>query len=340
MAGDHDNRRRHSGAVTIYDVAREVGVAPSTVSRAFSRPGRVNAETAERIRRVADELGYRANPMARALTTARTSMVAMVTADITNPVFFEIIRGADEAASQAGYVMLLADTQESDRRERDSLDRVVSNVDGIVLTSSRMSDSAIRMIAKQKPTIVLNRAVTDVPSVVTDDARGVRRAAEHLGGYGHRAITYIAGPEASWADGMRWRGLREAALELELTVRRVGPGVPTVDGGDAAAQRWSEHPTSGVIAYNAQMAIGFIRGARALGAQVPDEVSVIGFDNIFGAELVTPPLTTVAAPLRALGSTAVRTLLGLIGGKRMTTRRPLVVPTRLVVRGSTARHQA
>src|SRR5690625_1412109 len=249
-------------------------------------------------------------------------MIALVTADITNPVFFEIIRGADEAASQAGYVMVLADTQESDRRERDPLDREAANVDGSVLTSARMSESAIRMTAKQKPTIVFNRAVTDVPSVVTDDAREIRRAAEHLGEHAHRHITYIAGPEASWADGMRWRGLREAALELELPARRVGPGMPTVNGGHAAAQRWSEHPTSGVIAYNAQMAIGFIRGARALGSQALDDVSVIGFDNIFG------------------GSTAVRSLLGLIGGKRMTTRRPLVVPTRLVVRGSTARHQS
>ena len=118
---------------TIYDVAKAAGVAPSTVSRAFSRPGRVNAETAERIRQVAEELGYRTNPLARALPTGRTSMLALIVSDVTNPFYFEIIRGAQRAANAADYTMLLADVQESGRLEREALERALPLVEGVVL---------------------------------------------------------------------------------------------------------------------------------------------------------------------------------------------------------------
>jgi len=320
---------------TIYDVAQAAGVAPSTVSRAFARPGRVNSQTAEHIRKVATKLGYRANRPARALSTHRTAMIALVISDITNPFYFEIIRGAQDAATTAGYTMLLANTQESDRLEWEALERAMSVVDGIVLASSRMSDSAIRMTAKQKPVIVLNRAVADVPSVVTDNPRGVRRAAEHLGELMHESITYVAGPEASWADGMRWRSLLDASTELHLKVHRIGPFPPTVEGGVRAAEELRAHPTSAVIAYNDLLGIGLMRGLAAMGARVPNDVSVIGFDNIFATDLVTPGLTTVASPLRAEGTTAVRNLLAIIGGAR-SSGQPVVLPTRLVVRGSTA----
>lgn len=310
------------------------------MSRAFSRPGRVNAETAARIRSVAAELGYRANPQARALSTTKTSMIALLLADVANPVFFEVVRGAEIAAADAGYTMLLADTQESAGREREVLDRVLSTVDGIVLTSSRMSDSAIRQVAKVKPLIVLNRVVSGVPSVVTDIMPGMRRAAEHLGELGHEYLTYLAGPEASWADGMRWRGLREAGLELELRVRRVGPFPPTVNGGVQAAARWSRHRTTAVVAYNDLMAIGFVRGIKAMGGDVPRDVSVIGFDNTSAAELVTPALTTIASPLHSLGITAVRHVLAIAGGAQSRTGEPVVLPTKLVVRETTAPREA
>jgi LacI family transcriptional regulator len=201
----------------------------------------VNAETAARIRRAAAELGYRVNSLARALPTGRTSMIALAISDITNPFYNEIIRGAQVAATEAGYTILLADTQESSTVEREALDRAMAMVDGIVLATTRMSDSAIRVMAKQRPVIVLNRAVSDVPSVVTDNPRGMRRAVEHLAELGHQRITYVAGPEASWADGVRWRSLREAAMELELQVRRIGPGLPRW----AAASR--RRPTSSGI---------------------------------------------------------------------------------------------
>jgi LacI family transcriptional regulator len=324
---------------TIDDVAKAAGVASSTVSRAFSRPGRVSFETSERIRRVAAEMGYRTNSLARALPTGHTSMIALAISDITNPFYNEIILGAQVAASEAGYTILLADTQESGVHERTALDRAVSMVEGIVLATTRMSDSAIRMTAKQRPVIVLNRAVTDVPCVVTDNPRGVRRAVEHLAELGHQRITYLAGPEASWAAGIRWRALRESAMELELQVRRIGPVPPTVAGGAQAAAEFAHHPTSAVIAYNDLVAIGAIRALTSMGARIPQDVSVIGFDNIFAAELVTPPLTTVAAPLGAMGRTAVSNLLAIVRGARPRAQAPVTLPCRLIVRESTAHHR-
>jgi LacI family repressor for deo operon, udp, cdd, tsx, nupC, and nupG len=325
--------------VTIYDVARAAGVAPSTVSRAFSRPGRVNAATAERIRQVAEELGYRVNPLARALSTARSRMIALVVSDVANPFYSEIIRGAQAEAAQAGYFVVLADAQESDRVERAALERALPSVDGVVLGGSRMSDAGIRMIAKQKPVVVLNRVVVDVPCVVPDTATGMRRAVEHLLGLGHGSLTYVAGPAASWADGMRWRALQDAAADLQVRVRRIGPYTPDVPGGMRAAEELTASPTTAAIAYNDQVAIGLIRGLAARGVQVPRDVSVVGFDNIAPAELITPGLTTVASPLRLAGATATRHLLAVIEGAQSRTGQPMVLPVRLVERGSTAQRR-
>jgi LacI family transcriptional regulator len=320
---------------TIYDVAAASGVAPSTVSRAFSRPGRVNAETAARIRAVADEMGYRANPLARALPTGKTALLALVVSDVTNPFYFEIIRGAERAATQADYTLLVADVHESAAAERKALERALPLVEGVVLGTSRMSDSAIRVMAQQRPTVVLNRVLTGIPSVITDNARGTRRAVEHLAELGHRTIGYVAGPEASWADGMRWRAMREAAHELDLRVQRLGPVTPTLAGGAEAASLVAGSPLTAVVAYNDLVAIGLMRGLAAAGVRVPRDVSVVGFDDIFGAELCSPALTTVAAPLSALGRYAVETLLTGMASRTPPQVRPALLPAELVVREST-----
>ncbi|NKX92849.1 LacI family transcriptional regulator [Sanguibacter hominis ATCC BAA-789] len=326
---------------TIYDVAAACGVAPSTVSRAFSRPGRVAAATAARIHEVAEQMGYRSNPFAQALQGSRTKLVALVASDLTNPFFFEIIRGAERAAAEQDYTLLVADVNESTEVERQALDRTAGIVEGIVLATSRLSDTSIRAIARRQPAVVLNRVVTDVPSVVTDNGRGMRRAVEHLAELDHRTITYLAGPEASWADGMRWRAAQEAGHELGLRVRRLGPFAPTIDGGRAAARAFAEARTTAVVAYNDLIAIGFMQTVQSWGVAVPGDVSVVGFDDIFGADFCSPALTTVAAPLAALGKHAVTMLVeqlstvGLRGARTVVPRRPALLPAALRVREST-----
>lgn len=320
---------------TIYDVAKAAGVAASTVSRAFARPGRVNAETAAKIFEAARELGYRTNALP-GLTTTRSRTLALVVTDITNPFYAEIIRGSHEAAAELGYTLRMAHTQEDADIERAWIEHELPTVEGVVLASSRMSDSTIRTIAKQKPVVVLNRRLPEVPSLLVDNARGMRRALEHLGELGHTSVTYVSGPESSWTDGVRWQALREAGFELEIKVRRVGPTQkPTIDAGFGRVREVMTQPTTAVIAYNDALAIGVIKGLHRLGVAVPDDVSVIGFDNILLAEVIEPELTTVASPLRAQGQAAVRNLVAMIQGA-VSTREPVVMPVQLVVRRSTA----
>ncbi len=325
---------------TIYDVARVAGVAASTVSRAFARPGRVSAETAQRVFAAAAEVGYRSAGLTGVVgDRPRTRSLALVVTDITNPFYSELIRGAHDAAGAAGYTILLSHTQEDAQLERDWTERELTAVDGVLLASSRMSDSAIRMIAKQKPMIVLNRRIPEVPCVITDNPRGARRAVEHLAELGHDTITYVAGPETSWADGVRWQALREAAYELELRVRRVGPcNTPTVHAGFDITPELLGHSPTAVIAYNDVLAIGVIKGLRRARVKVPDDVSVVGFDNVILSEIVDPELTTVAAPLRAMGMTCATNLIAVIGGAR-PSREPIVMPVTLVVRGSSGQRR-
>ncbi|WP_109472811.1 LacI family DNA-binding transcriptional regulator [Ornithinimicrobium cavernae] len=318
---------------TIYDVARRAGVSASTVSRAFARPGRVSSATAERIHAVAAELGYRRDAVFRPRAPSRTRVLGLAVSDITNPFYFGIIRGAERAASTADFTLMVGDAHESADAERRMLERHLPLVDGMVITSSRLSDQDLRGIARRVPVVVLNRKVTGLPCVVPDNARGIRRAVEHLGTLGHRRIGYVAGPEASWADGVRWRAVREAALELGLDDLRIGPVRPTVSGGRGAARSVVEHQLTAVIAYNDLLGVGLLRGLQDLGARVPEDVSVVGFDNTLSAELVG--LTTVASPAVLLGETAALYIVNLVNGTAQSRDALSVLPVRLVSRTST-----
>nr|WP_205857439.1 LacI family DNA-binding transcriptional regulator [Phytoactinopolyspora endophytica] len=344
---------------TIYDVARECGVAPSTVSRALSQPGRVSATTSERIHEVAARMGYQPNPLAKYLPTGRTETIVLIVSDIANPVYSPMIRGAEEAASRAGYTLVLSDIEESPERERDVMEKLLRTVDGFALATSRLSDAAIRTIARQRPMVTMNRVTQQVPSVVPDNDQGMRAAATHLADLGHSRVTYISGPATSWANVVRWRALRSVGEQLGMKVRRIGPYAPTVAGGWAAAADLvkpdskarsgnrgageaasapvrTAAATSAVIGYNDLLAIGAMQGLSDLGLSVPADVSVVGCDNILGSDWCTPPLTTLASPLRELGATGVRNLLAMIKGAQPRSRRPVVLPSQLIVRESTA----
>ena len=320
---------------TIYDVARVAGVSPSTVSRAFSRPGRVSAQTAEKIRQVAEELGYRSREVSRTAAKSTTKVLGLAVADITNPFNFRVIRGCQAAAAEAGFVVTLNDAQESEALEREMLRRSLPLLDGLIVASSRLSDTELRTVAKQLPVVILNRSVAGLHCIIPDMAHGVRKATEHLLALGHRNITYLAGPEASWADGMRWRAMRDSAKELGFTEHRVGPFAPTLQGGRGAAEVIAARRLKAVVCFNDLMAIGLMEGLAERGIKVPEQISIIGFDNIFASALVTPGLTTVAAPLTMLGDSAVRYVVASLAGHKSAETAPVSVPVRLIVRHST-----
>lgn len=311
---------------TIHDVAKRAGVAASTVSRALSRPDRVNAKTRSRILEVAREMGFRPSPIARALPSGRTMTLGLLVPDITNPFFLDLIRGAERRATKAGYVLVLADANESPEDEATLLERLIGSVDGVVLISSRRSDDDLRAAYERAPLVVVNRRVRPIPGVVIDPVEGARTAARHLADLGHRKVAYLAGPRTSWTNGHRWKALCAEAEQLDLDFVRLETDQPNVEGGGKAAERLvdqlaisqssgaSDSGVTAVLAYNDLVAIGALRQFRSLGIGVPDQVSVIGFDDIFGADFCHPPLTTLAAPIEDAGRTAIELLLDQLGG--------------------------
>lgn len=323
--------KRGRSAATIYDIAKLAGVAPSTVSRALGKPGRINAKTEQRIHEAAKELNYRLNPMARALPTGRTSTIGLLIADITNPMFFRAVRGAEQAASLRGYTLILAESQESAEREQATADRIAPSTDGLILVSTRLSDEQIIELAATVPVAVINREVPGVGGIVPDLEPGIDAALEHLAGLGHTSLAYVSGPSSSWMSRARWEFLLRRAPERGMTIVEIGPGVPTLDGGVAALPRVLASGVTAVIAYNDLIAIGLMRAAQEAGLSVPGRLSLIGFDDIFGSDFTSPPLSTIRTPLGPMGERAVRRLLGDTAAPESAAD----LPTEFVLRGTT-----
>ncbi|HWU59332.1 MAG TPA: LacI family DNA-binding transcriptional regulator [Microbacteriaceae bacterium] len=329
-------KHRPKQSPTIYDIAELAGVNPSTVSRALSRPGRISPKTEKLIQDAARTLNYRVNPMARALPTGRTNTLGLILADITNPVFFSLVRGAEHSAAQAGYTLVLAESQESGEREAEVSDRVVPSVDGMILVATRQSDEQLRELSERKPLVVINRDVVGVETVVPELEPGIDQALAHLAMHEHRALAYVAGPSDSWMSSARWSILHERALALGMTIAHFGPNAPTLDGGSDVYARVAASGASAVLAYNDLLAIGLLRAAAAHDVSVPAELSVVGFDDIFGADFTTPPLTTIRSPLATMGEFAVGRVLDLLAPGEGGTAMPAPeIVTELVVRGST-----
>jgi DNA-binding LacI/PurR family transcriptional regulator len=293
-------------AVTLADVAGEAGVAVSTASRALSNPDRVSAPTRQHVQSVAMRLGYRPNRMATPPETGRTPMLALLVADVTNPHNFGLIRGAEAQARAAGYTLIIGNTQESPEFERAHTERLGSAVAGFVLAS--------------------------LPSVVSDSADAGRQIIDHLAALGHRSLTYLGGPANAWVDGERSRALSEFAERAGIKVTRRGPFAPTLDGGSAAADIGVASGATALVAFNDLLAIGVLQRLQHLGIDVPGDVSVVGFDDIFGSDFCRPPLSTVTAPVEQAGRTLIDLLLDARDVRRAAR---IVLPAVLRVRDST-----
>lgn len=322
--------------VTIYDVAARAGVAPSTVSRAFSRPGRVSAATHAKVMAAAKELGYRSAPPPVQKRGQRHDRLGIEVPDLTNPYFAELISGMQEAVKEHDHMLLLLDSVEDEDRERQSLLSAVDVVDGIVLAGTRLSDATLNHLTKRIPVVVMNRRVAGLDSVTPDYEHGMAQAMAHLAENGTRLVTYVAGPVNSWSDAERWRAARSAAKAHGIQIRRHGPYPPATSGGEQAFEDLQGVLPHAVICYNDLIALGFLVAALRAGVRVPGELSVIGHDDIPLARFVGGGLTTLATPKRAQGRAAVDRLIRRIENPS-AHRTPLEgsQPVRLVVRGST-----
>lgn len=327
--------------VTIYDVAKTAGVAPSTVSRAFSRPGRVSAATHATVMAAAKELGYRTAAPAAQERGQRQHRLGIEVPDLTNPYFAELVSGMQEAAHEQEFLLMLLDTVEDEARERTSLESAVNVVDGIVLAGTRLSDATLNHLTKRIPVVVLNRRVAGLDSVTPDYEHGMGQAMAHLAENGSRTVTYVAGPVNSWSDGERWRAARVAARQHGIQVQRHGPFAPTTAGGEQAFEELRDSLPHAVICYNDLVAFGFLISALRAGIRVPGQLSVMGHDDIQLSRLVGGGLTTVVSPKRAQGRAAVERLVRRIENPS-AHRTPVEgsLPVRLVPRGTTGPREA
>ncbi|WP_461173466.1 LacI family transcriptional regulator [Arthrobacter sp. Z1-9] len=322
---------------TIYDIAKAAGVNPSTVSRALNKPGRVSAKTQKAIQDAAESLQFQMNPFARALGSGRTETLGLILTDITNPTFFDVIRAAQSTAITRGYTMMIAESAESPATELKAATRMQATVDGLILASPRMDDDNIRTLAASKPLVVINREVEGVSCVVPDVNGGISAAVRALAEQGHRKVAYVAGPQQSWMSIRRWEGLQAACDWSRLEAVRLETGKPTVDGGRRVAHEVLSSGATAVLAYNDLLAIGLMQELQAAGVVVPDHISIVGFDDIFGADFTTPPLTTVRSPLATCGTTAAALLLDKLDREAEDQPSLVHVDTELILRGSSGR---
>jgi LacI family transcriptional regulator len=332
------------GRVTIKDVARRAGVSVGTVSHHLTAAAPVAGATADRIDGAIADLGYRVDLGARGLRSRRTHSVGLVLPNISNPFYAEVARAVEHALWARGYQTFLCDASEDAAREQAHLDALLSRrVDGIILIRSgaRPPPGAARE-RNGPPVIHLDRAAPGQPSITTDNRRGGALAARHLAELGHRRIAVLAGEPSLQNVRQRLEGFeRELGLHglaLDPALVRSGPQALTL--GRAAGELFQRGaaaagpaPTA-IFATNDVVAIGAWRTLLELGLRVPQDVSLVGFDDIEMSGLLVPALTTVRQDTLRLGGEAAALLLRLLAGEP-APRRPTLIPVELVIRGST-----
>lgn len=329
--------------VTIKDVAKVAGVSPSTVSRALNDSSLISEATKERIRKIAEELGYERNELARGLVKGTFGALGLVVPDITNPFFAEIARGVSDVAHSQGYGVLLCTTEEDLNREAKYLSFLKrKRVDGLILSAVTADDPNLCALMRSDiPFVLVSRLVRglDVPFVIGDDKRGATLAVEHLIQLGHRRIAFIGGPSNVQSSQDRMKAYRQVLRKYGLSAKSGWAVFAdfTQAAGRAAARKLLQgrgRPTA-VFAANDVIALGVMEAAEELGFSIPEDLSLIGYDNISYAALPRVQLTTVAQPAYEMGQIAAEYLLSAcMKGKREKLKR--VLPPRLVVRKTTA----
>jgi DNA-binding LacI/PurR family transcriptional regulator len=288
--------------MTIKDVARRAGVGIATVSRTLHGSSQVSPETAARVLKVVEELGYRPNSTAQSLVSGRSHMLGLMVSDITNPFFSELVKGFEDVALQNGYDVLVASTNYDPARTALCVQRMIERkIDGVAIMTSEVDPSLEDTFARRKVPLVfldVGKVRKGVSNVKVDYAGGITQAVEHLSWLGHHHIAFISGPELLVSARERRDAFvkrMEGACSGPRREILIEEGNHRVDGGLEAMLRVLQRvprPTA-VIASNDLTAIGAMRAIRQWGLRVPEDISVVGFDDIQMAEFTEPPLTTV-----------------------------------------------
>jgi LacI family transcriptional regulator len=325
--------------VTILDVAGRAGVSPATASRVLTGSAHaVSPEARRRVAAAARDLGYLPNMLARSLLKRETSAVGVLVPDVSNPYYAVILRGIEDAASQAGRAVIVCNTDRSPEKQASYLRTLLERrVDGLIVAGGTIRERDLAHAGNVPPVVVVGRHEVSCPSVRIDNVRAAMDATSHLIGLGHRRIACLAGPLASLTAADRLAGYRRALRRAGLSSRPedVVRDEFSLDGGRRGAERLCglrPRPTA-IVASSDQMAIGALRLLRERGVRVPDDLSIVGFDDSPLASYTVPALTSVAIPMYEIGRRVMGLLLRLRADGRAVSA---VLPAELRVRETTA----
>ena len=328
---------------TIHDVARRAKVSSATVSRVLSQPELVREATREQVMRVVRELGYEPNLAARSLRTQRSSKLLLTVPDISNPFFSNVIRGAEQAAREAGYAVVLGDTGHDPAAEDQYAGMLRRReVEGLVFLGHRFPAPLAAEVALRPGQAPIVNACEYSPglgvsSVHIDNAAAAAEALRHLLALGHRTIGVITGSLDSPLSRDRLAGVRRELADSGLLASLVvGTGDFSIESGFREADRQLAQEVTAIFCFNDEMAIGALEAVREGGLDCPGDISIMGFDDIRIARYMTPPLTTIAQPGSEIGRRAVELLLRTVSGE-LQALEVVTLPHELIVRRSTAR---
>jgi len=329
-------------SISIVDIARAAGVSPSTVSRALRDHPRISRQKRTAIHALAQQMGYQPSQIARSLVTGRTKTLGIVISDVTDPFVAEVMKGAEQAGREAGYSLLFATSRRDPDQELLAARLLLGReVDGIIVISSRAAGHYTDLLSSNgTPLILVNHELNDrhAHSVRTDNRDGIEQAIAHLRELGHSRIAFVAGPEGGRSSRERLEAFQEAgsALGLLQFPEWVIAGRGLLEDGLTAFSMLAgleQRPTA-VMCYNDLTAIGLMAAAGEAGVRVPQDISVVGYDNIPISAFAMPALTTVDQPKEALGRTAVENCVRALSGEEVPD---VILPGALVIRNSTSR---
>lgn len=329
----------------IFEVAKRAGVSIATVSRVLTKPEAVAVPTRRKVLQVVDRLGYAPNSAGKQLRTQRSGKLLVIVPDISNPFYSRVVQSIEDAAQGEGYAVLLGDTQRDRKREERYLLMLRRReAEGLIVLGHGLPVSAVdisdEMLKKGTP-IVSSCELTDrpsIPGVHINNRAAASDAMAHLYSLGHRRMGIVTGPMGSRISRERLRGVSTRARAQggreDVVVLN---GDFTIESGEQCAERLLSRPEapSAMFCFNDQMAIGAMNVARRRGLRVPEDVSIVGFDDIAFARCTNPPLTTIAQPVREMGEETVRLILGIVRGQAPAPA-SVVLPHTLIVRESTA----
>lgn len=327
---------------TMKDVAELAGVSTATVSRALMNPEKVSSATRKRVEEAVVESGYCPNTMVRNVKRNESKTLVVIVPDLCDPYFSEIIRGIEHAASEQGYLVLHGDSHQQKCRDNSLVNLVYSKqADGLILLGTDLPIDASKPEQKNLPPMVMACEFApelELPTVHIDNLTASFEAVNYLAQLGHKQIAEITGPETSTLSNFRSQGyqqaLRRAGLIIDLT--KSVQGDFSFESGAKAMRKLlaSATPPSAIFCHNDMMAIGAMREAKAAGIRIPQDLSIIGFDNIEFSEFCEPALTTVAQPRFDIGYQATQMLFNILNGDDVRTGSRLL-DTELILRQST-----